>query len=252
MNNKEIQYKELVKDVARCKICDDITIENKDGSVIKLTHDENRVHINLWSHWQGSLDAKILLIGQDWGRLSGEEEAYRCANRSTYITFDNKSVDYSITNINLWTLFSESLGIDISKPNEDLFFTNSIQCYKTGSLSNKTDDKWFNACNQLHIRRLINIIKPIIIIPVGIKALLGLTNCGEFYRLNGEAVNVGYFKQKFVNLVEAEAIKLQIQDNSEKCISYVCPVFHCGVLSCNLNRSLDKQVQDWKRISKYL
>lgn len=29
--------------------------------------DACKKEINLWSYWQGSLDAKIMLVGQDWG-----------------------------------------------------------------------------------------------------------------------------------------------------------------------------------------
>ena len=57
------------------------------------------------------------------------------------MTLDKTDKNYSITSANLRTLFIEKFVIDISIPNEKLFFTNLIQCYKTGDLSNKTSEK---------------------------------------------------------------------------------------------------------------
>ena len=52
---KQQQYNELVRDVSECVACDAYKLSKKNGEVIKLTHDKQRVHINLWAHWQGSL-----------------------------------------------------------------------------------------------------------------------------------------------------------------------------------------------------
>lgn len=250
--DKETLYRNLVKEVSDCTKCDAIKLKKKDGTVIELKHDKCRTEINLWTHWQGSLDAEILLIGQDWGRISGEEEAKHWRDKRPYLTIDKKSKEYSITDNNLRTLFLKTFNIDIAIPNKELFFTNSVQCYKTGSLSNKTSDKWYQMCNRAYVKRLISIIKPKVIIPVGIKALYGLQQCGDFFELNDEAVGKNYFNHKFVEIVEKGALKLQVKNNEEVTNVFVCPVFHCGVMSCNLNRSFEEQIKDWEKIKKYL
>lgn len=64
MNAKESKYSELVEEVRKCKKC----MSGQKSQGIKIVQDKCRSQINLWSHWQGSLDANILVIGQDWWR----------------------------------------------------------------------------------------------------------------------------------------------------------------------------------------
>jgi DNA polymerase len=237
--------------VASCTKCDNVKLKDKNGEVVELKHNISRTHINLWSHWQGSLNAEILLIGQDWGRINGEEDARYWANKSPYLIIDKKCKEYSATNNNLRILFEKTLNIDISRRNDKLFFTNSVQCYKTGSLSNKTSDRWYGMCNEEHVKKLVEIIKPKIIIPIGIKALNGLRRCGEFCNLNDEIIGENYFRQRFVEIVEKGFLKLQIKNDKLISDVLVCPVFHCGIMSCNLNRSLDQQINDWGKIKDY-
>lgn len=72
------------------------------------------------------------------------------------------------------------------------------------------------------------------------------------YKLNGEVIDNNYFKQKFVKIVEDDALKLRIINNNQITDVYVYSVFHCGVLSCNLNRSFENQIKDWAKIRKYI
>lgn len=247
-SSKQQQYENLVRDVAACQLCDAIKIKNKQD-IIELTHDRSRRHINIWAHWQGSLDAEILLIGQDWGRLSNEEEAKYWADKTPYLTTNKKEKDYNVTDNNLRTLFMQTLDIDISLPSDRLFFTNSIQCYKTGSLSNKTSPQWYKLCNENYIKRLIPIINPKLVIPIGKHALNGLRSCGQFYNMSGIPVQKDYFNQKFEEIVDNGLLKLRIKNDSD---IFVLPLFHCGVMSCNLNRSFDQQLKDWARIKDIL
>jgi uracil-DNA glycosylase len=247
---KLVEYKSLVKDIAKCTKCDKYKMKDKNGEIIELKHHLSRVHINLWAHWQGNLNAKILLIGQDWGRLDGDEEAEYYRQRNPYLITDRHSKEYSPTDNNLRTLFLEAFHIDILEPSDYLFFTNSIQCYKTGSLSNKTNDNWYRICNKEYVKRLIGIIKPKVIIPVGTKALNGLRMCGDFYNPENKMVSNTYFKQKFVDIVESGHLKLKISIENQTTEVMVYPVFHYGVLSCNLNRKFEKQLEDWRKIAK--
>lgn len=248
-SSKQQYYDDMVREVASCELCDAFKLKTKTGEIIELKHDHLRKHINLWAHWQGSLDAEILLIGQDWGRISNEEEAKYWANKKPYMTIGEKTKDYNVTDTNLRTLFLNTLGIDISVPSERLFFTNSVQCYKTGSLSNKTSPQWYKLCNENFIKRLIPIIKPKLVIPVGRHALNGLRLCGQFYNMLGDLVQKEYFNQKFENIVDGGFLKLKFNDNLD---IFVLPLFHCGVISCNANRKFDQQLKDWERIKEIL
>ena len=68
MNSKEAAYAKLVKAVQE-DYRNRPKPETKDGKepiyVHKCKYEGKR--INLWSYWQGSLDADILVVGQDWG-----------------------------------------------------------------------------------------------------------------------------------------------------------------------------------------
>jgi uracil-DNA glycosylase len=249
LSSKQQQYDDLVREVAFCQLCDAFKLKTKKGEIIKLMHDRLRKHINLWSHWQGSLNAEILLIGQDWGRISNEEEAKYWADKNPYMTVGEKTKDYNVTDINLRKLFLNTLGIDISLPNERLFFTNSVQCYKTGSLSNRTSSHWHKLCNENFVKRLISIIKPKLVIPIGRPALNGLRSCGQFYTLSGDFVPKDYFNQKFGNIVDHGFLKLKFDDNYDV---FVLPLFHCGVISCNVNQKFDQQLKDWEKIKEVL
>jgi DNA polymerase len=117
-------------------------------------------HLGPWSKWQGNLDARILLIGQDWGNID-----YYLNNKG-YDTDDNP------TNQNLVELF-KLIGIDIgtpSKPNfsAPVFFTNTILGIKQdGNMSAKVRKAWAKESADLFLAPLIEIIRPKTIITLG-------------------------------------------------------------------------------------
>ena len=85
--------------------------------------------INLWSYWQGSLDAKIMLVGQDWGcpydktSLPTMAQIQKANNGDVY---DYLSENPSRTDRHLITLFYTALNKKIALPCNDLFFTNFV------------------------------------------------------------------------------------------------------------------------------
>lgn len=63
-------YDALVRDAQRCSRC-----HSMKGS-IKLLGCDFCEEINLWSYWEGGrdhLDAKVLLVGQDWGTYVSDD-----------------------------------------------------------------------------------------------------------------------------------------------------------------------------------
>lgn len=115
---KQAKYNELVNDVSKCDLCDNYDKTDKNGNKVILQHYPDRKHINLWSYWQGSLDAKILVIGQDWGTTTGKEFKQVISNinySQPYI-----SNNPNPTNNTLCKLFYQGLGIDITVPNNDV------------------------------------------------------------------------------------------------------------------------------------
>ncbi|HBI53317.1 MAG TPA: hypothetical protein DDX72_11175 [Ruminococcaceae bacterium] len=69
LDEKMTAYKALVSDVQCCNKLN----KCNENSKVKLEHCPICKEINLWSYWQGGtehLNADILLVGQDWGRIN--------------------------------------------------------------------------------------------------------------------------------------------------------------------------------------
>ena len=118
--------------------------------------------VNLWSYWLGgrnNLDAKILVVGQDWGNING-----RTLNTLKYPTDGNP------TDQRLCRLF-DVLGYDIRKgnadpKNRDLFFTNFVLCYRVDKEGGGYQSKWGKNCSN-YFSELISIIEPKVILCLG-------------------------------------------------------------------------------------
>ena len=90
--------------------------------------------INLWTYWQGRghLDARIMLVGQDWGCPwdAGAAEVMRnvqAMNRGQSIGYMRENENP--TDRNLIELF-RSIGFDILTDDSRLFFTNFVMGYR--------------------------------------------------------------------------------------------------------------------------
>ena len=123
--DKEHQYQELIADVKQFYEREE-QIHKHEKVYLKWC--EACEEINLWTYWQGRgcLNARIMLVGQDWGSPDDSSEAYmtqfqefNSGKRSSY-WMDGTSV----TDERLIELFSSIGDYDISsgKPlNPELF-----------------------------------------------------------------------------------------------------------------------------------
>ena len=180
-------------------------------------------HIGPWSAWQGNLNAKILLIGQDWGDIDYYRNNCGC------------DTDNNPTNKNLIELF-KTIGIDIglpSKPNYSAptFFTNSILGIKDGGMSAQVTSLWAKESTENFLIPLLNIIEPKIIVTLGTMAY-------------GEVARV----YKLPKQPLRKLIKTPIKLSDGK---YLFAMYHCGGLGL-ANRSLELQKQDWAKIAEAL
>lgn len=181
-------------------------------------------HVELWAHWQGNLDAKILLVGKDFGGLRFFRE------------FKGRCDPNSITNKNLMILFKQ-LNINIGKPfspnkNAPVFFTNSI--FGIIDTKDKGGNRISSAMRQESTTEfllpLIEIIQPKVIITLGLDAYKSFSD--EF--IIPKALTL----KKLVNLSPLVLPSSKL----------LFPVFHCGGLGL-ANRSLKQQTDDWIRIA---
>jgi len=249
MDSKKEKYKALVEDVANCTSCDKLYAYCKNYQYLEykttnLNHHKERTEINLWTYLGRSLNADILILGQDFGALPEEKELKDFTFNAKYPTFLKVVEKQNKTDRSLKYLLLSAFDIDISQKErtERIFFTNSILCYRSGPSSGGNYEGWYVNCNKSYISRLIEIIRPKIIITLGELALFGLGSCGTFSYENGEET-LKLFKDR---VRYEEPIKFKLEDSD--CIVDVFPVYHCGYFA-GINKR--DQIEDWKKIRKY-
>ena len=206
--------------------------------------------INLLSYWQGSLDAKIMLVGQDWGCPFDKvffPTMAQIKNANSGKSYSYISDTLSQTDKNLIRLFSEALGKDITVPRNDLFFTNFVLGYRTHGTSGNYQKEWAEH-DSAFFKELVEIIEPKVVLCLGkatFRAVLASLAPDQKPRIGG-----------YNKYIESSRNPVSITTSSGAKIS-VFALAHCGVMG-TLNRNgkktlgLDQQIADWKRISLYL
>jgi hypothetical protein len=184
-------------------------------------------HVEAWAQWCGNLNAKIILVGKDFG------------GTCFFLEFRGGCDPKSTTNGNLIQLFS-SLGIDIGTPNRPnasapIFLTNAIFGLIDSSSKggNQIKKRMLQENATKFLRPLFNIVDPKIVITMGKEAYVGVCL----------ALDIEYYQ----TLDEALA-RSPLKTASGKLIF---PVFHCGGLGL-ANRPFIRQLSDWSRMVAYL
>lgn len=229
------------------------SVENKDEG-LNLYWCEECKEINLWTYWQGrdNLDAKIMLVGQDWG--SPWDESVKATMEQISLANANQAYDYlhnnpSITDKRLMELFRE-IGIEVRYPCEGVFFTNFILGYRNKGLSGGYQKSWAEH-DKGYFRELANIVEPKVILCLARSTFEGVLSSFDT-RLCSGIGSYNYFIESERNPV---CVKLDNGNNV-----YIFALAHCGALgTLNRNRGKGKledilatQKCDWKRILPYL
>ncbi len=219
---KDSDYHALVEQRKACRSCQGLT---NPAACSNGSYDRDQ--IGPWSLWQGNLDEKVVVIGQDWGDVKYFED-----NRG----FDKPG---NPTNEKLRLLLN-SVGLSIGEPTSlasgggPLFFTNAILCLKQGGMQSKVQPAWFRNCGIRFLRPMIDLVQPKIVITLGERAY--------------QAVSIAYDQKvlKFRQTVEHESGYLLRPD----LLSF--PVYHCGARTLRIDRCWDQQLADWARIGRAL
>lgn len=195
--------------------------------------------INLWTYWQGRghLNPEFLVVGQDWGSPDspvGRVCLHNIANHSPYLEGNNFPSDQ-----NLLILFRDALGIDISVPNEKLFFTNLILGYRTGNNTGPLKASHF-AHDLSYFKSLVCLLRPKIVICLGQNTFTyALSAFGE-----KKSFPKGYTAalEGHDNYVDIAGIRFY-------------GMSHCGNYGCKnrggtVTKGLALQIEDWKQIVK--
>lgn len=248
-------YNALVRDVAACPKLDSCNEGLSPEKILEKCPDCEE--INLWSYWQGGrdhLDAKILLVGQDWGcyrpgfTLGAERKAHP-GQKLYYRECDGSK--NSETDQTLCELFAE-LGYDIATDGDDsrypgdvrdLFFTNFALCYRRGNISSGFQRRWQDNCGE-YFRRLIQIIRPQVILCLGREVYDGVAATTGSHKASGS----------YNSFIEGGSHEMRFDDTS----AWVFPLAHPGGLGTFNRGGHDKnegkrlQVEDWRRVKAFL
>jgi DNA polymerase len=233
--NKEVKYRQLVVERKECNDCE------KGGMVnpSKLLYDCHE--INAWSQWQGSLSAKIMLVGQDWG----DREYFK--NSKGLDAGRRKNLEgQGPTNKTLKLLFKETFDYELDIPQKaygkhysDLFFTNVVLCLKPPKkgrgMSSPLPKGCAERCAEKFLKRLIEIVQPQVVIALG---QMAFESIARSYGLDLE----DYSLKKNVS----QSFALDKNGNVA-----LFPVYHCSPEG-RLSRNPEEQLSDWKRIREYL
>jgi uracil-DNA glycosylase family 4 len=228
---KRREYIKLVNKRRNCRLCEGLGVRNPST----CSEDEfGSQNIGPWTDWQGNLDAELMIIGQEWdGHLN-------------FIASKGQGRDSGPTNTRLITLL-RSVGIEISLPSQqmnrgaisqgDLFLTNVALCLREGRASkngkkNKTPpDLCFRNCATSFMRPQIELIRPILVVTLGMMP----------YRAVLRAF--GLKPKKLLSQAVSDLDPIALNKHS-----LLFPAYHPGAWSRRRNRSLELQLEDWKRI----
>ena len=220
--SKTASYNALVEERKYCSRCAGVVNPAKHKDGILDSHE-----VGPWSLWQGNLDARVLLVGQDWGDTRYFERHHGRERIGNH------------TNELLVRLFA-AVGIAIAPPSASdngggpLFFTNAVLCLKEGGLQAPVRREWFANCGANFLRPTIEIVRPAVVISLGEKAFRAI--CKAF----------GLRTQPFRAAVEApNGLALTPE-------SHYFPMYHPSRRILNTHRPLERQFEDWSRVRPLL
>lgn len=251
--DKERKYQELIADVKQFYESDKKLHEHEK---LYLTWWDKCEEINLWTYWQGrgNLNARIMLVGQDWGNLGNVSSPYmkQFEEINSGKRFSYWMDGESITDNNLIALFSSIGDYNISSGapyNPDLFFTNFVLGYRNHGLSGGFKQRWLQE-NKVFFRCLAEIIEPEIIICLGRNAFRGVMMAFD------RKVRIGSYNAFIVG--KENPVELTLPSGKRV---FVFAEAHCGAMgTLNRNRlkdpdgakDIELQKKDWQRIKQYL
>ena len=222
MKKQEV-YNSLVRQRKKCRSC--------RGLVNPAVYEGGKFdssEIGPWSLWQGDLNAKIMIVGQDWG-----DKAYFTKWKGADQPSGNP------TNSNLQKLLHQ-LHIDIKGPRETqehkIFLTNLILCLKDGGLQAPIQDEWLTNCCEEFFRNLVELIRPRVVLALGKRVSEAILNLYEIPHRKTWTLNQLMQSGPF-NLFDT---------------TYLFPVYHCGASGVNRNRSFEDQNTDWKKVADWV
>lgn len=187
---KSKAFDDLIKQMGKCQKCLDMHKGDKDCSLINIYEQEEFAKNipSIWTDWYNRLDAKIMIIGQDWGPFIDmqklNQEYLKNKSNDAWISLIESEKSLTKKMLTKYMVGSAKLcDIDIDEDYMNrIYITNAIMCarkghnYRGDNINLKTST--FNCSNNL--KRQIDIVKPKVIVTLGYYPLLSLANIYGF------------------------------------------------------------------------
>jgi DNA polymerase len=224
---KRLQYPLLV-DRRRCctkSECGEFGLINPATDEECSYFDRGLLEIGPWTAWQGSLDADLMLVGEDWGRV---QEFRDQGGRDWGGNPTNKMVRRLL----------EGIDIEVEPPgwaeNCQLYFTNAILCVKPDDRT--ASSECFANCVAEFLGEQIDLIAPKVVVTLGYQVYKAVM---RFYGRDPK------------NSMTAAVTNATLERIGTRNSSTLVPVFHPG-FKARRTRSEREQIEDWRRVRRAL
>lgn len=189
MNDKKIKIKkfnDFLKTIGKCDKClYNHNCPKSDHSLINFYKDIlfAKNIPSIWTDWYNHLDAKIMIIGQDWGPFIDMQKLNReyikrktMDNWQRLIEAENSETKKRLTN---FITISSNGKIDNL---DEFFITNAIMCARKGAnyRGNNINLKASTLACSKYLAMQIDIVNPEIILTLGYYPLLSLSKIFGF------------------------------------------------------------------------
>lgn len=218
MDNRQRRYRTLVSARKACRLCSQSGLANA-AEISDGAFDSDQ--IGPWSRSLGDLNARVMVVGQDWG----DQRAFEAQRGEDWPT--------SATNRMLRALMAHA-GIAASEGSSGtsgVFLTNAVLCFRrNGGCQGPVQSAWFQNCGTRFLRPLIELVAPVAVVCMGQRA--------------HTAVLAAYDLRSPLNWRDA------VEGNGTPLPNgpTVFAVYHCGRRILNTHRKPSAQIEDWKRI----
>ena len=222
MKKKEA-FRRLAQEVHKCSLCETLYSSPGYPKGDHLCHDKRVAPavMNQWNLRTGNYDAKILILGQDFGIVDDHSLAFE--------TQTDERLNYF-------------LGADIGR----CFFTNAACCYRQNKSSGPLNRVWLTLCVNRFLREELEILRPKVIIALGDAAFRSLNSCRCSRLVLPDGPSAASFSALVNSHQPAQLLLMSDGPSAAETQIPVFPVYHPSAKP--INRSLAAQKTDWQCI----
>lgn len=182
---KKEKFYELLNSMKNCEECIYLkSSKGKDYSLINIySNGEFCKNIpSIWTDWLNRLDAKIMIIGQDWGPFLDMEKLHELYQKDPtktnwkYLINQEKSSTKKLLELYIKESSNGEYSLD------DMYITNAIMCARKGTSyrGNNINLKVSSRNCSKYLQSQIDIVKPKVILTLGYYSLYALSKIYDF------------------------------------------------------------------------